>query len=131
VAFGKKKSKDEEQGPDALAEAPPEAEAGDPIDSQLFASDSQVFASPEVAPEVEPSRQPDEGPVGASAPPAEAPAAAPAADPLAGPDLLSMFQTTTVESDDKAALLELAGEVEIDDLLEDLQTVAAALGIKP
>jgi hypothetical protein len=41
-----------------------------------------------------------------------------------------MFQTTQIEADDRSALLELAGEVEIDDLLEELQTVASAMGIR-
>jgi len=50
-----------------------------------------------------------------------------AKDPFAG-DLLNMFQTTTIEQDDRTVLLELAGEVEIDDLLEDLQTTGAAMG---
>ncbi len=44
-------------------------------------------------------------------------------------DLLSVFSATEAESADNVLLLELAGNVEIDDLLEDLQTVAAALGI--
>jgi len=39
-----------------------------------------------------------------------------AADPLAG-DLLNMFQTTKIEAEDLSAILELAGDVEIDDLL--------------
>jgi len=50
-----------------------------------------------------------------------------AKDPFSG-DLLNMFQTTTIEQDDRSVLLELAGEVEIDDLLEDLQTTGAAMG---
>jgi hypothetical protein len=50
-----------------------------------------------------------------------------AKDPFAG-DLLNMFQTTQIEQDDQTVLLDLAGEVEIDDLLEDLQTTAAAMG---
>jgi hypothetical protein len=50
-----------------------------------------------------------------------------AKDPFAG-DLLNMFQTTQIEQDDRSILLALAGEVEIDDLLEDLQTTGAAMG---
>jgi hypothetical protein len=61
----------------------------------------------------------------AAAPPtAAAPAAATGTDAL-----LSMFETTKVQAEDNTALLELAGDAEIDDLLEMLQTVAAALGI--
>lgn len=54
--------------------------------------------------------------------------AAASADPTSG-NLLNMFQTTQIEQDDLSAILELAGEVELDDLLEDLHTVAAAMGI--
>ena len=43
--------------------------------------------------------------------------------------LLSMFQTTEMETEDLSALIELAGDVELADVLEDLQTVAAAMGI--
>ena len=55
-------------------------------------------------------------------------AAAPAADPLAGGDLLNMFQTTSIEAEDLSVIIELAGDAEIDDLLEELHTVALALG---
>ncbi len=60
-----------------------------------------------------------------------APEPTPAADPLAGGTdaLLSMFQSTESEAEDRSIFLDLAGDVEIDDLLESLQTVAAALGI--
>jgi hypothetical protein len=121
MAFGKKKPEDDStaQAPEDVTLSPSDTDGGAPIDGQLFA-----------APDAEGDAQAD----GASAAPeavAEpAEAAAPAADPLGGADLLSMFQTTQVESDDKAALLELAGEVEVHDLLEDLQTVAAAMGIR-
>jgi hypothetical protein len=50
-----------------------------------------------------------------------------AKDPFAG-DLLNMFQTTQIETDDLTVLLDLAGDVDVDDLLEDLQTIAAAMG---
>lgn len=58
----------------------------------------------------------------ASEPPAAA--AAPDADAL-----LSMFQTSQAEGEDRAVLLDLAGSPEIDDLLEELATIAAALGL--
>ena len=53
-----------------------------------------------------------------------------AADPLAGgaDALLNMFQTTQAETEDRSVILELAGEVELGDLLEELQTVALAIG---
>jgi hypothetical protein len=53
--------------------------------------------------------------------------AAASADPLTN-DLLNMFQTTQVEQEDLSVVLDLAGDVDLDDLLEDLHTVAAALG---
>jgi hypothetical protein len=43
-------------------------------------------------------------------------------------DLLNMFQTTQVEQEDLSVVLDLAGDTDLDDLLEDLHTVAAALG---
>jgi hypothetical protein len=132
MAFGKKKTPENET-PVAGALAPDD-EAGEAIDGALFAASAgagegsadladafpagggaTAGAAPE-APALEPA-------------PAEAPASS--GDPLSGgPDLLSMFQTTQIESDDRAALLDLAGDVEIDDLLEELQTVAAAMGIR-
>jgi len=78
---------------------------------------------------------------GAAAPPAEAEAAAPEAEapaeappPPAPPAendnaLLNMFEAATMETEDLSVLIELAGEVELSDALEDLYTVAAALGI--
>jgi hypothetical protein len=121
MAFGKKKPREEEVSPPATAvELPPDAE-GDAIDSGMFASTNE---SPEAGDE--PAA--DVAMEAAAIEPAaeEAPAAG---DPLSsGPDLLSMFQTTEAVSDDRAALLELAGEVELDDLLEDLQTVRSAIG---
>jgi len=121
MAFGKKKPREEEGSPTAAAvELPPDAE-GDAIDSGMFASTNDL-------PEAGDEPSVDDAAVG---PPAIEPAAeqAPAGDPLSsGPDLLSMFQTTEAVSDDRAALLELAGEVELDDLLEDLQTVRSAFG---
>jgi hypothetical protein len=68
---------------------------------------------------------------GENAPEAAAPEQSDAPAPeAASPDaLLSVFQTTQAESEDITLLLDLAGDVEIDDLLEELHTVAAALGI--
>jgi hypothetical protein len=54
---------------------------------------------------------------------AEAPAA-PNSDAL-----LSMFQESKSEVDDLAVLTDLAGETDIDDILEELRTLRAALGI--
>jgi hypothetical protein len=60
---------------------------------------------------------------------------APAPDPAAAPEapdtdsLLSMFQSNESLTEDRSALLGFVKEVELDDLLEELQTVALALGI--
>ncbi len=52
------------------------------------------------------------------------------ASPAEGSDaLLSMFDTGELETSDLSAVVALAGDVDLDDLLEELQTVAAALGI--
>ncbi|MBF6599142.1 MAG: hypothetical protein IVW36_01380 [Dehalococcoidia bacterium] len=51
----------------------------------------------------------------------------PSAD--AAVDLLSMFGSTGHEADDRGLLLSLAGEIEIADLMDEVQTVAAALNI--
>jgi hypothetical protein len=55
--------------------------------------------------------------------------AAPALMPDAT-DLLSMFQTSTGEETDRSALLDLSGDVDLADLLEELHTLAAAMGIR-
>lgn len=48
----------------------------------------------------------------------------------AGSDsLLDMFSTVGIATVDRTALLDLAGEVEIDDLISELSLVAAALGL--
>jgi hypothetical protein len=50
--------------------------------------------------------------------------------PLDGGDaLLSMFGSTQHESDDRAVILEMAGDIELADLMDEVQTVAAALNI--
>jgi len=126
MAFGKKKPQEEQPvAPEPAANEAP----GDAIDSEMFASTAgQDEAEPAVV-----SEETFAEPAAEEAPTAVAPEAAPGgSDPLAagGPDLLSMFQTTELASDDKAALLELAGEVEFDDLLEDLHTVASALRVR-
>ena len=60
--------------------------------------------------------------------PPEAAAEAPAA--AAGSDaLLSMFQENKDEVNDLAVLVDLAGDPDLDDILEELRTLRAALGI--
>jgi hypothetical protein len=129
MPFGKKKEREgEAEGP---AEAAGEPGLTPPETGDAAAPDGNGADLEGAAPAGEAAEGPTaEAPEAAATPPA-GDAAAGGADALGGGDLLSMFQSTQVESDDRAALLELAGEVEIDDLLEDLQTVAAALGIKP
>lgn len=114
MAFGKKKIKEDEAVTTALG-------LDEPLDettAALFAAPAPEAASPDAAPDVVPAE-----------PVAEETAAA--ADPLAGDDLLNMFSTTELEEDDRSMLLDLAGEVALGDLLEDLQTLASALGVKP
>lgn len=117
MAFGKKKNDDES----APAGAPDDALAG------AFAADTAPepetdggAPDPALAALDEPA---------AEAPPAEAPA--PPADPLGGGGdaLLNMFQSTEAAEDDRSVILDLAGEVTLADLLDDLYTVAAALGL--
>jgi hypothetical protein len=52
-----------------------------------------------------------------------------AAPEEAADDLLNMFESTQVEGDDRSVVLDLAGNVDLADLLEELQDVAAALGV--
>jgi hypothetical protein len=60
-------------------------------------------------------------------PPEAAADAEPAAD---GTDaLLSMFATSDTGPDDRALLVEIAGEVEVADLVDQARTLAAALNI--
>jgi hypothetical protein len=105
--------------------------------------DDAPEAEPEEALETEPARD-EAAPIGAGldavasaddadAKPAEEPAVveAPAAAPEASSTdaLLGMFQETKSEVDDLAVLTDLAGETDIDDILEELRTLRAALGI--
>ncbi len=72
-------------------------------------------------------------PAAADAPPSGEPAAAAeaAAPAAAGSDaLLSMFAESKTESDnDLTVLVNLAGDADLDDILEELRTIRAALGI--
>jgi hypothetical protein len=116
MAFGKKK---DDAAPGIVAQletdvfeaGPAEAEA-----PQADQTDVPGDGAPAEAPEA-----------AAAVPAAEAP---PSGEPdLGGDALLNMFQTTSMELEDRSAVLELAGDVELDDLLEELQTVAVALGV--
>lgn len=99
MAFGKKN--DDAQAPDTEAEA--EVEVADDESAPL---DEEVLDA------------------------APAPAAQPAPAAAAGSDaLLSMFQESKSEIDDLAVLVDLAGDPDLDDILEELRTLRAALGI--
>ena len=107
MAFGKKK--EDETGP-AVDETP--------------ATEAEIDELPDDAPVAE-APVDEAAPVEASAP-AEAPTAP---DALGSDALLSMFQESKSEVDDLAVLTDLAGETDIDDILEELRTLRAALGI--
>ena len=127
MPFGKKKAAEPQAPsltdampvPDALPEA---GDTSDGLTPELFGAESA-----ETAPVEEPL-------LAGEPPPAEGAVDAPAqaAAPVlgGGDDLLRMFQESQIESSDNSAILELAGEVPIEDLLEDLLTVASAMGIK-
>lgn len=112
MAFGKKGKQDEAPAPPPAAAEEPAA-AADELSGSMFAEAeaSQAEVSAETP----------------AVPAAEA-APAGAGDALSG-DLLNMFQTTQIETADLSAVLELAGDVDIADLMEELNTLAAALGI--
>ncbi len=118
MAFGKKKIKEDEAVTEALG-----------LDEPLDDATTALFAAP--APEAAEAPAPEQEDAAAEAitePVAEEVAAAP--DPLAGDDLLNMFSTTELEEDDRSMLLSLAGDVALGDLVDDLQTIATALGVK-
>jgi hypothetical protein len=110
MAFGKKK---QDEAP--AAAAPESALDQEPEDEQPVA---ETLESPADAPPQE------DAPVTEPVAPENAEAGA---DPLGG-DLLNMFQSSKIETEDLSVVLDLAGEVEMDDLLEELHTVALALG---
>ena len=111
MAFGKKKDDAPEAVAEDSSEAPEEAAAPD-ADAPLDADGLDAALAPA-----------DEA--SAEAPAAEAPAAAaPNSDAL-----LSMFQESKEETSDLSVLVDLAGEADLDDILEELRTIRAALGI--
>ena len=83
------------------------------------------------APEDEADAATDDGEVADAEAPADEPEAAAAAPAGAGSDaLLSMFAESKTESEsDLTVLVDIAGETDIDDILEELRTLRAALGI--
>jgi hypothetical protein len=111
MAFGKKK--DEQSDPVNLFE---EEEAASAADAAPDDPDGTATLS-EQAPDAQPE--------------ATAAAGSPAADPLAGgaDALLSLFQEDEAGGEDRGALLDIAGDVEMSDLLDDLRTLAVAMRI--
>jgi hypothetical protein len=120
MAFGKKK--DEGEGIVAQLETDVIEAAASAAD-EVEATPADGDATADVEGAVEAAPEP-------AAPEAPAPAAAPAGGPDLSADLLNMFQATQIELEDRSAILELAGDVELDDLLEELQTVAAAIRVR-
>jgi hypothetical protein len=102
--------------PDADVETP-QADAPSPVE---LTPDEPVDAAPDLAP--------DEEAVVAADGPADV-AVAPAGEPAGADALLQMFQDAKHEEEDRSMFVEMAGDVELADLMEDLQTTAAALGI--
>jgi hypothetical protein len=101
------KKRPEEQEPEVLGDAVAE-EAGAPV----------ADAAPDVAPVDAPNDAVAEAP----------------ADPLApsaagGDALLQMFEEAKHEGEDRSMFVDMAGDVDLADLMEELATTAAALGI--
>jgi hypothetical protein len=111
MAFGKKKG-------DEAGQPPVEAEAEDDGLSLFPEAGSDDLAAADAPAPV----GPDGPPPAEVQPPAPEPASA-------GDALLSVFQSSDSSESDRSVLLDLAGDVELADLLEDLNTLAAAIGV--
>lgn len=105
MALGKKKQDDPVA---ALNPAEPPAPGDDTLELEAEAADDPLASAP---------------------PPGDTDAGEPAGD--SSDALLAMFQSDDSKASDYETLLALTPEVELDDLLEDLRTTAAALGCKP
>ena len=112
MAFGKK------NGDAPAAETQPEEEAALQTDADAPLDSAALDAA--LAPAGDDAA--DEADEAAVEAPAAA--AAPSSDAL-----LSMFQESKAETDDLSVLVGLAGEADLDDILEELRTIRAALGI--
>lgn len=104
MAFGKKKDDAAEAEAEPADDRAPEEETADEAAEASLDGDPDAAAEP--------------------AAPATAPAPAGGADAL-----LSMFQESKVAADDLSILTDLAGDADLDDILEELRTLRAALGI--
>lgn len=113
MAFGKKKGDSPAVAADLEADETPEIEdASDDAAAGDGAALDIAFPTIEEPPADDPA---PEAPVAAGAPGADA--------------LLSMFQESKNAVDDLSVLVDLAGEADLDDILEELRTIRAALGI--
>ena len=115
MAFGNKKNPVGPTATVAQIDGQADDDALDDAESPLFGADTSA-----------------DGEVRTAEPEAEdavpEPEPAPAAD--TGTDaLLSMFQSSEGGVSDRSAVLDLAGDVELADLIEELQTLSSALGI--
>ena len=103
-----------------LKKRPDEGDAAGELEDVAKAADAEVAMPEAAASEAAPAALAPE------AAPAEAEPEAPAGDD-ASDALLSMFHETDTGSGDREILLQMVGEVELPDLVDQLQTVAAAL----
>jgi hypothetical protein len=113
MAFGKKK--DDALAAPAVTDSNPGGEIEPLVPADEGSDEREDAVEAEAAPE----------PVATPAP-VEAAAAAPDATD----SLLSMFQSGEDEETDRSVIVELAGDVDLPDLLEELHTLAAAMGIR-
>ncbi|HXK33547.1 MAG TPA: hypothetical protein VNM91_06015 [Dehalococcoidia bacterium] len=108
MALGKKKQDEPVLAPEPAGPAAP-APAGDPLKPQAEAADDPLASA----------TPPDDAEPGTATPAGHNSDA-----------LLAMFQSDDSRASDYETLLALTPEVDLDDLLEDLRTTAAALGCK-
>jgi len=121
MALGNKKDKELERAVDAAAAQLPSSPAR-PEDAARVEDEEETLATSDALVAEDPS-----GAGLLAAEPEPAPADGGAGG--GGDDLLSMFETGELETTDLSVTAGLAGDVELDDLLEELHTVAAAIGI--
>ena len=121
MAFGKKKDEAGEAGVVAATDADDDAPLFPDSGDDPVADDAAPVEAP--APAVAPSPEPV-----AEVAPTPAPEAAADAAPSTDA-LLSAFRTDDGANDDRSVLVELAGDVGLADLLEELNTLAAAMNV--
>jgi len=116
-----------------LKKKPDETQDAAAIDSTAaVAVEDAVAPADEAAADLAASVAPDAADAATADAAAEAPEGAGEAEAApedASDALLSMFHSTDEGSGDREMLLQMAGEVELPDLVDQLRTVAAALAI--